>query len=77
MVYLDRQPSPDGLTTFWTKKREVYCYAGYGRFRSIKMITSPIAIIAAVPMPNTYVSVIVAGVGVGAGVVGASVPTAK
>jgi len=35
------------------------------------MITRPIttiAIIAAAPMPNTYVSVIGAGVGVGAGV---------
>lgn len=48
----------------------------YGRFRSIRIITSPIAtiaIIAAEPMPNTYVSVMDAGIGVGAGVlVGAS-----
>jgi hypothetical protein len=41
------------------------------RFRSIRIIVSPIttiAIIAAVPMPKTYVSVIGAGVGVGGGV---------
>jgi hypothetical protein len=42
------------------------------------MITSPIttiAIIAAAPMPNTYVSVIGAGVGVGAGVAAGASPT--
>ena len=41
------------------------------RFRSIRMITSPIitiAIIAPAPKPKTYVSVIGAGVGVGGGV---------
>jgi hypothetical protein len=47
------------------------CLLGAYRFLSIRMITSPIAtiaIIAAAPMPNTYASVIGAGVGVGSGV---------
>jgi hypothetical protein len=55
------------------KKGKVGCAVPFGcyRFRSIRIITSPIktiAIIAAAPMPKTYVSVIGAGVGVGAGV---------
>jgi len=47
-----------------------YCCDDY-RFLSIKMMISPItmiAMIAPAPMPKTYVSVIGAGVGVGAGV---------
>jgi hypothetical protein len=49
---------------------EVAFLAAY-RLLSIRIIISPItiiAIIAAVPMPKTYVSVIGAGVGVGGGV---------
>jgi hypothetical protein len=50
------------------------------RFLSIRMITMPIttiAIIAAAPIPKTYMSVIGAGVGVGAGVAAGASSTNK
>ncbi len=50
------------------------------RFLSIRMTTSPIAMIAIIdpaPMPSTYVSVIGAGVGVGAGVASGAFSTLR
>jgi hypothetical protein len=50
------------------------------RFRSIRMITRPIttiAIMAAAPMPKTYVSVMGTGVGAGAGVASGASITVK